>query len=339
MNTLTLSASFEVLRSHLIDGQVQSALERMRPDDLSPGEVLVRNLHAGVNYKDCLSILGKAKIISDFPRVAGIEAVGTVIESSSPSFHPGEAVLVHGHETGIRFDGGFAEILRVPAAHLQQVPPGLTPLECAVLGVPAFTAAMALERFEELGLTRESGPVAVSGASGAVGTMAIAILAKAGYEVAAITRNLAHAPVLQSLGATEVIDAAVLDQPQRALEKARFAAAMDNVGGPMLSWLMRSMQDSGAIAVIGNAAGNTFEGSGLPFFMRRLQMFGVNANAPWPQRQCLWERLGSTWKPDLEKLTPHVHHIFLNQLMDYAGQQLRGNTSGRTLVSFQGRRS
>lgn len=335
MNTPARPKSFEALRSRLVDGRVQSALEHMRPEDLSPGEVLVRNLHAGINYKDCLAILGKARIITDFPRIAGIEAVGKVIESSAADFRPGDAVLVHGHETGIRFDGGFAEVLRVPAAHLLQVPAGLTPLECAILGVPAFTAAMALERFEELGLTQGSGPIAVSGAGGAVGTMAIAILATAGYEVAAITRNLDRAPALRALGATEVIDAAVLNQPQRPLEKARFAAAVDNVGGAMLSWLMRSMKDSAAIAVIGNAGGNTFEGSGLPFFMRRLQMFGVVANAPWPQRRRLWQRLGNDWKPDLAKLLPYVHYIPLRELMDHAAEQLRGATSGRALVSFK----
>ncbi|MCA0325461.1 MAG: YhdH/YhfP family quinone oxidoreductase [Proteobacteria bacterium] len=336
MSTLARPESLEALRSRLIDGRVQSTLERLSPDELSPGEVLVRTLHAGVNYKDCLAILGKAKIITDFPRIAGIEAVGQVIESSHPDFRPGDPVLVHGHETGIRLDGGFAEVLRVPAAHLQQVPAGLTPLECAILGVPAFTAAMALERFEELGLARDSGPVAVSGAGGAVGMMTIAILARAGYEVAAITRNLDRAPVLQALGATEVIDAAVLNAPQRPLEKPRFAAAVDNVGGAMLSWLMRSMKDSAAIAVIGNAGGNTFEGSGLPFFMRRLQMFGVIANAPWPQRRRLWQRLGSDWKPDMARLLPHVHHIPLNQLMAQAERQLQGGTSGRTLVTFAG---
>lgn len=334
MNAPVHPESFEALRSRLVGDRVQSTLERMHPDDLSHGEVLVRNLHAGVNYKDCLAILGKARIITDFPRIAGIEAVGEVIESSAADFHPGDAVLVHGHETGIRLDGGFAEVLRIPAAHLQQVPPGLTPLECAILGVPAFTAAMALERFEELGLTQGSGPIAVSGAGGAVGTMAIAILARAGYEVAAITRNLDRAPALRALGAAEVIDAMVLNRPQRPLEKARFAAAMDNVGGAMLSWLMRSMKDSAAIAVIGNAGGNAFEGSGLPFFMRRLQMFGVVANAPWPQRRRLWQRLANDWKPDLARLLPHVQHLPLAELMGYAARQLQGGTSGRALVSF-----
>ena len=331
-----LPDTFDALRSRQSDGRVTSAVERTGLDDLSAGEVVLRTLYAGVNYKDCLSIHGQAKIITTFPRIAGIEAVGTVIESASADFAPGDMVLVHGHDTGIASDGGFAELMRVPAAHLQKVPDGLSALECATLGVPAFTAAMALERFEELGLTRGGGPVAISGAGGAVGMMAIAILSKAGHEVAAITRNLDLAPALRALGATDVIDAAVQSQPQRPLEKPRFAAAIDNVGGAMLSWLMRSMNDSGAIAVVGNAGGNTFEGSSLPFFIRRLQMFGVVANAPWPQRHRLWKKLAGEWRPDAAALQAHVRQIALGDLMDYAQRQLQGATSGRALVRFAG---
>lgn len=336
MTSTTLPETFEALRSRMVDGRVLSAIERVRLSELSAGDVLVRNLYAGINYKDCLAILGRARIITQFPRIAGIEAVGEVLQSESADFKPGDAVLVHGFDTGIAFDGGFAEWMRIPAGHLQKVPAGLTPRQCAVLGVPGFTAAVALERFEEMGLARGAGPVAVSGAGGAVGMLAIAILARAGCEVAAITRNMDRAPALKALGAAEVIDAAVLQQPQRPLEKARFAAALDNVGGPMLSWLMRSMRDGGAIAVIGNAAGNSFEGSSLPFFMRRLQMFGVLANAPWPQRQRLWQRLAGDLKPDLAALEAQVHSIGLDQLMNHAERQLAGATSGRTLLQFGG---
>jgi NADPH:quinone reductase-like Zn-dependent oxidoreductase len=165
--------------------------------------------------------------------------------------------------------------------------------------------------------------------------MALALFARAGWPSAAITRRMEHAPALQALGAGEVIDAAVLQQAQRPLEKARFAAAIDNVGGPMLSWLLRSLQDGGCLASVGNAAGNTYEGSVLPFIMRRVQMFGIMANAPWEQRHRLWTRLASDLKPDFSRLLPHVRHIRLEQLMDHARQQLEGQTSGRVLVAFE----
>lgn len=329
------SADFLALRTHLVEGKIENRLARLRRDDLSAGEVVVRTCFAGVNYKDCLSLQGQARIITSYPRVAGIELVGEVVESSTEEFQPGQAVMAHGFQTGIAFDGGFSCCARVPAAHLQVIPEGLSLHEAATLGVPGFTAAMALERFQELGITPAAGPIAVSGAGGAVGLTAIGILAQAGYRVSAITRRTEQADALQSIGASEVIDAAVLDQLQRPLEKARFAAAIDNVGGAMLSWLLRSVQDDGCVASVGNAAGNTFEGSVLPFIMRRIQLFGIVANAPWPQRHRLWLRLSSDWKPDFSKLMPHVHHIRLDQLEEHSVRQLQGTTSGRTLVIFE----
>jgi putative YhdH/YhfP family quinone oxidoreductase len=192
-----------------------------------------------------------------------------------------------------------------------------------------------VERFEELGLTPGSGTIAVSGAGGAVGLLAISMYARAGWRVAAITRRMEQAETLLALGAIEVVDAAVLDQPQRPLEKPRFAAAVDNVGGAMLSWLLRSMQDGGCVASVGNAGGNTYEGSVLPFIMRRAQLFGIVANAPWPQRHRLWERLAGEWKPDLAALAKHVHRIPLDALLAHAERQLAGQASGRTLVEFE----
>ncbi len=326
---------FQALRTHAVDGRIESRLERLRLDELSAGEVVVRTRYAGVNYKDGLSLHGQAKIITAFPRVAGIELVGEVLQSSSAEFAPGQDVLVHGFQTGIAFDGAFSQYVRVPAAHLQAIPDGLSAHEAAVLGVPGFTAAMALERFEASGLTPESGPIAVSGAGGAVGLLAIGILARAGYRVSAITRRMDQAAVLQGVGAAEVVDAAVLSQPQRALEKPRFAGAIDNVGGPMLSWLLRSMQDGGCVASVGNAGGNSFEGSVLPFIMRRVELFGIVANAPWPQRRRLWTRLGHDLKPDFDRLWPQVEHIRLDQLMEHSARQLKGETSGRVLVRFE----
>jgi acrylyl-CoA reductase (NADPH) len=329
-----LPADFQALRTHVADGRTESRLERLRLADLSAGEVVVRNRYAGVNYKDGLALHGQAKIITAFPRVAGIELVGEVVESAVPEFAAGDPVLVHGFQTGIAFDGGFSEYARVPAAHVHALPEGLSPYEAAILGVPGFTAAMALERFEELGLTPQAGPVAISGAGGAVGVTGTALLARAGWRVAAITRRMEQAPALLALGAAEVVDAAVLQQPQRPLEKARFAGAIDNVGGPMLSWLLRSMQDGGCVAVVGNAGGNSYEGSVLPFIMRRVQMFGVVANAPWPQRRRLWQRLATDWKPDFARLAPHVRHIRLPDLMEHSARQLQGASAGRVLVVF-----
>ncbi|MGE0330685.1 MAG: YhdH/YhfP family quinone oxidoreductase [Ramlibacter sp.] len=329
-----LPTDFPCLRTHSGADGILSRLERMAPADLSAGEVLIRNRFAGVNYKDCLSILGRARIIESYPRTAGIEAVGEVVHSADARFAPGQPVIVHGFRTGIAFDGGFAQYLRAPAAHVMPLPAGLDAWQTAAIGVPGFTAGMALDRFMQAGLTPASGPVAISGASGAVGMLATAILSRAGWQVAALTRKPEQAEALRALGASEIIDAAVVNAPPRALEKARFAAAIDNVGGATLAWLLRSTQDSGCVASVGNAAGNSFEGSVLPFIMRGLQHFGVVANAPWPVRKRVWDHLGTDWRPDFEALAPHVREIALEALPAHAAAQLDGVTAGRTLVAF-----
>ena len=332
--THDLPADFLCLRTHTGALGVSSRLERIPVADLSAGEVLIRNRFAGINYKDCLAILGRAKIIESFPRIAGIESVGEVVESSDARFVRGQSVVVHGFRTGIAFDGGFAQYLRVPAAHVMPLPSGLDPWQVAVIGVPGFTAAMALERFLQAGLTPAAGPVAVSGASGAVGMLATAILSRAGWQVTALTRKSAQADVLRSLGASEIIEAGVATAPPRALEKSRFAAAIDNVGGATLAWLLRSTQEGGCVASVGNASGNSFEGSVLPFIMRGIQHFGVVANAPWPVRERVWGRLCSDWRPDFDALRPQVQQIELEALPAHAASQLEGATAGRTLVAF-----
>ncbi len=329
-----LPTDFPCLRTHTGPDGASSRLERMALADLSEGEVLIRNRFAGVNYKDCLSILGRAKIIESYPRIAGIEAVGDVVHSTDARFVPGQAVLVHGFRTGIAFDGGFAQYLRAPVAHVMPLPAGLDAWQAAVIGVPGFTAGMALDRFMQAGLTPASGPVAISGASGAVGMLATAILSRAGWHVAALTRKPEQAEALRALGASEIIDAGIVNAPPRALEKARFAAAIDNVGGTTLAWLLRSTQEGGCVASVGNAAGNSFDGSVLPFIMRGIQHFGVMANAPWPVRERVWGHLGTDWRPAFEVLAPHVRQIALDALPTHAAAQLDGVTAGRTLVAF-----
>ena len=202
--------SFDCVRTYRNNKVVRSALEQSRLEELSAGDVVLQTLYAGINYKDSLAISGAAPIIASYPRIAGIEAVGVVQASSNAAFQAGDLVLVHGHGTGVTHDGGFSAVMRVPSEHLQLVPQGLNAFECAMLGVPAFSVAMALEKFEQAGLEKDSSLIAVSGATGAVGMLAIAILSVAGYRVAAITRRMENTPMLKALGAIDVIDAAVL---------------------------------------------------------------------------------------------------------------------------------
>lgn len=329
-----LPDAFTALRSHTEGKSVRTSLERLRIDDLSPGELVVRTRYAGVNYKDSLAIAGQAKIIESFPRIAGIEFVGDVVSSGHARFPCGTAILVHGFRTGIAFDGGFSPYARVPEAHAMSLPEGLTPWETAVLGVPGFTVAMCLDRFLTLGVRPGDGPVAVSGASGAVGMLAIAILSGAGFRVTALTRKPGQDLELRALGASEVLDTKSLLASTRPLEVERFAAAIDNVGGPLLSWLLKSTQSHGCVASVGNAVGNDFPGNVLPFIMRSIQLFGVVANAPWPKRYELWSLLGSRWKPDFNRLRSQVRSIALEELQEHGRRQLAGTTRGRTLIAY-----
>ncbi|MGJ7511608.1 YhdH/YhfP family quinone oxidoreductase [Variovorax sp. GT1P44] len=333
----SIPSRFQCLRTHQGDGGVQTRLESIALDALSAGELVVRTRYAGLNYKDSLSLLGRAKIVESYPRICGIELVGDVVavaDGASRSFEVGQTVLVHGFRTGIAFDGGFSEYVRVPAAHAMTLPAGLSAYQCAVLGVPGFTVAMALDAFERHGVKPNDATIAVTGAAGAVGTLAIGILSAAGYRVAAVTRRPEQSAALLALGAGEVIDAAEITASTRPLEKPRFAASIDNVGGSALSWLLRSTREGGCVASVGNAGGNAFDGSVLPFIMRGISLFGVVANAGWDVRKRLWGRLGSEWKPTFSAIEPHVHEIRLSELAETAGRQLEGRIAGRTLVRF-----
>lgn len=329
-----MTSTFRALRVHQ---QTAGSLARIEPvslADVTAGEVVIRTHWAGINYKDSLAVTGAAKVLSGSPRVPGIELVGVVEASEAPHLAVGTQVIVHGWQTGIEFDGGLAERVRAPAAHVMTLPPNLSLREAAVLGVPAFTVALALERFEAGGLTPASGPVVVSGASGAVGMAALAILRRAGHEPVALSRRAEWREPLMRLGAAEVlvVDAAVQDK--RPLERATYAAAVDNVGGPVLSWLLRSLKDHGQLASVGNASGIGFTANVLPFILRQVTMFGIVANAPWPVRHRLWARLAADWKPDMQALEAQVHEIELDEVAAQCEAQVAGRSAGRTLVRF-----
>lgn len=329
-----MSPLFRALRVHQTSSGSDARIETLGLGDLTAGEVVIRTCWAGINYKDSLAVTGQAKVLSGSPRVPGIELVGIVEQSESPQIAVGSEVIVHGWQTGIEFDGGLAARVRAPAAHVMPIPPGLSLREAAVLGVPAFTVVVALERFESGGLTPDSGPVVVSGASGAVGMAALAILRRAGYAPVALSRRAEWCEPLMRLGATQVllVDAAVEDK--RPLERGNFAAAIDNVGGPVLSWLLRSLKDHGQLASVGNAGGISFTTNVLPFILRQVTMFGVVANAPWPVRHRLWARLATDWKPDMQALEAQVHEIELDEVVAHCEARVAGRSAGRTLVRF-----
>lgn len=315
------------------EGRSRGELARLSIDELDPGAVLIRTLYTGVNYKDALAATGKAPVIKRFPCVGGIEAVGEVLESSSPDFKPGDPVIVHGRGLGVQHHGGFAEYVRVPAEWVVPLPEGLSMEEAAVMGVAGHTAALAIDLMEHNGLMPGKGPVAVSGATGGVASLAIDMLAGAGYEVVAVSRKAEQEAYLRSLGATEIVPTPDASSPARPLESARWAGAVDAAGGHVLAWLLSGVKPGGAVACFGNAAGIELNTTVLPFILRGVRLLGVNADTEPEERRRLWHRMATDLKP--RHLDSAVNRIGLDELPAVLQRMADGQSVGRHVVCFQ----
>lgn len=304
--------------------------------DLDPGEVVIRAAFSSVNYKDALAATGAGKIIRRFPCVAGIDVSGVVVSSHDPRFAAGDKVLVTGYDMGVAHDGGYAELVRVPADWVVHVPLGLSLHDAMALGTAGFTAALSLYRLQQNEVLPEKGKVVVTGATGGVASLAINILSRCGYHVVAITGKESEHEYLKSLGAIEVHSRSVMDLTgTRPLDRAQWAAALDSVGGATLSWLTRSMQQNGVIASFGNAGGIELNTTVLPFILRGIRLIGIDSAATaMPLRHIIWHRLANEWRPLLlEKL---VHTIPFEQLPDVFPKMLSGNSHGRIVVKISG---
>src|SRR6266403_4268736 len=251
--------TFKAYRTFEQDKVVQSRFVDMTVDELDPGDVVVKTKYSTINYKDALSYKGAGKIMRKYPTVAGIDMAGTVDTSSDPRFKHGDKVIVHAYDLGVAHDGGYAEYVRVPGDWVVRRSPNMTAFEEKTLGTAGFTAAQAIELMQHNGLTPRSGPVIVSGATGGVGSVAIDILSKLGYHVVALTGKADEEAYLRSIGAAEIMDRQSLDLSRiRALDKATWAGAVDNLGGDVLSWIASTMRVGGALASIGLAASPAF---------------------------------------------------------------------------------
>jgi acrylyl-CoA reductase (NADPH) len=324
--------TFKALLATQENGKFAASIQDVPGDMLPFGEVLVRVAYSSLNYKDGLAVLGRPGVIRKFPMVPGVDFAGVVEESSSPSFKPGDEVVVTGCGTSEVYWGGYAQQARLDAEFLVPLPAGLTLQQSMGVGTAGFTAMMSVMALEEHGLKPGGREVLVTGATGGVGSVAVAILNKLGYKVAASTGRAVFHDYLRNLGASEIIDRAVLAAPSRKpLEDQRWAAAIDNVGGDALAGLLRAMELHGSVACCGLAGGAALNTTVYPFVLRGVNLLGIDsARMPNARRREIWARVERDLPTSL--LDSIMTTEPLDRVVALGEQILAGQIRGRVVI-------
>jgi putative YhdH/YhfP family quinone oxidoreductase len=303
-------------------------------DELPAGELLIKVHYSSLNYKDALSATGRPGVTKKYPHTPGIDAAGEVVECTDGSFRPGEQVIVTGFDLGMGTVGGFGQYIRVPSAWAVRLPAGLSLKESMEVGTAGFTAGLSVWKLAGAGVAPEAGDILVTGATGGVGSLAVAILAKAGYRVVAATGKATEADYLQRLGAAEVISREqALEGSERPLGKERWAGVVDCVGGEMLATAIKATRYGGAVTCCGLVGSPELPLNVYPFILRGVSLHGIDsAQCPMGPRQQVWQKLAGDWKPrelaaaaeecTLQELEPRIHAI------------LAGKHRGRTVVNL-----
>ena len=327
-------------KAYLIDQdenrKASGRMSILTQEQLDAGEVLIRVHFSSINYKDALAATGAGKIIRRFPCAGGIDLSGEVVDSADGQFKPGDRVIATSYDIGVSHHGGYAEFARIPAGWVIPLPEGLDLHEAMALGTAGFTAALGIVRMEANGLAPDKGPVIVTGATGGVGGLAIDMLARIGYRVTALTGKETEADYLRQLGANEIILRSSIDWDKvRPLEAGRWAGAVDNVGGPILHWVLATMQQAGTVASIGNAASFTLNTTVFPFILRGVSLLGIDSGyIGEPTRSQVWQRLAGDLKPS--SLADVTRTIEFDQLPTAFDDYLQGRVKGRTVVRIGG---
>jgi len=327
-----MTSKFTAFRIHSEGGRIVARFEPVTLDDLAAGEVVIRVSHSDINYKDALAATGAGKILRRYPLVGGIDLAGLVEASSDARYRAGDAVLVTGCGLSETHDGGYAQFARVPGDWVIPMPEGLDAFTAMALGTAGFTAALAIHRMEQNGQSPDRGAVAVTGASGGVGSIAVDMLAARGYRVVAVSGKAAAADYLKELGAAEVLTRQDLELGSRPLENVRFAGAIDNLGGEVLAWLTRSVDFWGNIASIGMAGSAELKTTVMPFILRGVSLLGINSSATRREsRLAVWKRIATDLRPrHLERIVTRT--IAFDELPGAFAAYLEGAVTGRTVV-------
>ena len=312
----------------------KSSLVERSDADLPPGEVLIRVRYSSLNYKDALSAAGNRGVTRNYPHTPGIDAAGEVLASESSKFSVGEEVIVIGYDLGMNTPGGFGQMIRVPAAWVLSRPAGLSLKDSMVLGTAGLTAAVCVEKLLTNGLADIDGEILVTGASGGVGAIAVALLSKLGFQVAASTGKTAQHDWLRKLGAAAIVNRDELAEPSsKPLLKERWGGAVDVVGGQTLVNILKSLRYGASASCCGLVSSPKLEASVFPFILRGVNLLGVDSvQLPLSKKQQVFERFGGEWK--LDELEMISKEISMSQLDEKLASLLQGQTVGRVVLNL-----
>jgi NADPH2:quinone reductase len=325
-------SGFKAFRISDSADRISGAIVDTTLDELSVGGVVIAAAYSSVNYKDALAATGAAKILKRFPIIGGIDVAGTVASSTDARFHEGDPVVVTGYDLGVDHDGGYAAYVRVPGDWVVALPAGLSPFDAMALGTAGFTAALSVMRLEQNGLEAGAGPVVVTGATGGVGSIAVAILAGLGYQVTAVTGKDGEHDYLKSLGAKDVLPRSAVEKSARPIEKSIWSGAVDPVGGDTLAWLTKTMRYGASIANSGLTGGIEIHTTVIPFILRGVNLLGIDSvMCPMPRRLEVWRRLATDMKPTM--LGSIARQINLAGLPDAFATLTAGGAKGRFVVN------
>lgn len=324
---------FKAILVEKTDSGQTARIAQVDEAQLPEGNVTVQVACSTINFKDGLALTGRSPVVRSFPMVPGIDFAGTVIESQDPAWRPGDQVILNGWGVGEGHWGGLAEKARVKGDWLVPMPEGMTPSEAMAIGTAGYTAMLCILALEEHGVTPADGDILVTGASGGVGSVAVAILSKLGYRVVASTGRLEETDYLKSLGAAEVVDRQQFSAQGKPLQKERWAGVVDSVGSHTLANACASTLSSGAVAACGLAQGMDFPGSVAPFILRGITLYGINSvTQPLVRRMEAWSRLASDL--DRAKLKAMTHEVSLEEALPLGDQILAGKVRGRLVVKL-----
>ena len=331
-----MSETFKAILINQTEKDFTREVKTIDKSFLKHGNVLVKVDYSGLNYKDALILRNGAKLVKEFPHIPGIDFSGSVVESQHGDYKPGEEVILTGWRVGEIFYGGYSQFARVNGDFLVKKPKNITTKQAMILGTAGFTAFMcsfAVKAKEELLLGEKVKEVLVTGATGGVGSIAVMVLSKLGYNVTAATRKTEHNEYLKSIGAKNIINSSDFEKDPRPLDKGLWDCAIDTVGGKILANVLAQTRDSGIVAACGNASDIKLNTTVMPFIIRGVKLWGINSvNTSKKRREFIWSEVSKLI--DFEKLDQSIKTISLEKLLDVYSKMLKGETSGRYIIDL-----